>query len=162
MQPDHSKIIRQCNLSDPEATLAAGRDFAPVLRRGDCVLFYGDLGMGKTTFIRGVLNGLAERAGQGALDVPSPTFTLVQLYDGAGVTVHHYDLYRLPDETTADMLTEIGFDDAIQDGIALVEWPERLGAHTPSDALQVILSDDDKGGRVCTFQGDAPWAKRLA
>jgi tRNA threonylcarbamoyl adenosine modification protein YjeE len=158
----HSKILYRCNLPDEAATLAFGQRLSTLLKQGNCVLFHGDLGMGKTTLIRGLLAGAAQDHGLTALDVPSPTFTLVQIYPFPDVIYYHYDLYRLPEENNEGALTEIGFDESLNDGIVLVEWPERLGQATPSDALIVTLAPgQNDGARECHLSGDARWISRL-
>ena len=107
-------------LPDEDATTLFGEDIAVALRPGDILALKGDLGAGKTTLARSIVRALA---GDAELDVPSPTFTLVQSYD-ARIPVHHFDLYRLgePDE-----LEELGLFEATEEGVALVEWPERAG-----------------------------------
>lgn len=159
---NHSKTLLTCNLPDEAATLAFGRRLSTILKRGDCVLFNGDLGMGKTTLIRGLLAGAAAQHGLSDLDVPSPTFTLVQIYPFPDITYYHYDLYRLPEEDNEGALTEIGFDESLNDGVALTEWPQRLGHAAPKESLSVTLSpgaSDD--ARICTLSGDGLWASRL-
>ena len=98
--------------------------------QGDAILLEGELGAGKTAFARAFLRAAS---GDAALEVPSPTFTLVQSYDTRIGTVHHFDLWRLEGP---DGLAELGWEEA-RDGIVLVEWPDRLGALRPHDALTV-------------------------
>lgn len=169
---EHSKNLPACKrsyhhslfLKDEQHTLRVGQALAPFLRRGDCVLFYGDLGMGKTTLIRGILSAIAQQDGITHLDVPSPTFTLVQHYDFSHVPCYHYDLYRLPEEPQPHALMEIGFDDSLDDGVVLVEWPERLGDAIPADALCVTLHShpDYEDGRNIILDGSAAWSERLS
>jgi tRNA threonylcarbamoyladenosine biosynthesis protein TsaE len=131
---------------------------APAARPGDALLLEGPLGAGKSAFARAFLRSLC---GDPALEVPSPTFTLVQSYDlpGGGVA-HHFDLYRL---SGAADLRELGWDEA-QEGIVLVEWPERLGALRPTpgeDTLTLALahgSEDEEEARTATLAG---WPDRL-
>jgi tRNA threonylcarbamoyladenosine biosynthesis protein TsaE len=119
-------------LADEAATEALARDLAPCLRKGDVVALRGDLGAGKTTFARALIRTLM-RAEE---EVPSPTFTLVQTYDAPLWRIYHFDLYRIehPGE-----LTEIGWDEALGDGLALVEWPERAGSSLPPRRLDIAL-----------------------
>lgn len=121
-------------LADEQATLALGARIASILRPGDCIALYGDLGAGKTTFARGILQalGLEEEA-------PSPTFAIVQPYEPpeTRIPVWHIDLYRLEDPGEA---VELGLDEARRDVAMLVEWPERLGAGLWEDALKLYLT----------------------
>ena len=120
-------------LPDQAATEALAARIQPLLRPGDVVALGGDLGAGKTVLARALI-----RAAAGAeVEVPSPTFTLVQAYELPAGTIWHFDLYRLsgPDE-----VIELGWDEARGEGIALVEWPDRLGPLLPTDRLEIILS----------------------
>ncbi len=123
-------------LPDEAATTALGEAIAPYLRRGDVVYLTGTLGMGKSTLARGLIRALT-RPDQ---DVPSPTFTLIQGYDTPGFELLHLDLYRIahPEETL-----ELGLDEALNDGVLLIEWPDRLG-HLGFDArLDIVLEQAD-------------------
>jgi tRNA threonylcarbamoyladenosine biosynthesis protein TsaE len=139
-------------LEGPEATEALGRALAPLLAPGDVVALYGDLGAGKTTLARGVLRGLGF-----AGDVASPTFPIVLPYDDLPVPVWHVDLYRIGDPAE---LPELGLDEAREGAALLIEWPERLGAALPADALRLILSRDGEGARALTAGVPAAWAAR--
>lgn len=117
-----------------EATESLGRFLAGLLRAGDCLLLDGPLGAGKTALARALLRAASGRPG---LEVPSPSYTLVQGYQGrAGLPIAHFDLWRLDGP---DALHELGWDEA-RDGVVLVEWPDRLGRLTPDDALRIGLS----------------------
>ncbi len=119
--------------SSEEETSAAGERFARSLSPGDVVLLYGELGAGKTAFVRGLARGL----GASVDDVSSPTFTLIQEYRGQGVTLQHVDLYRLQPVEVDDL----GLDELIAGGdIVAIEWAERwLGR--PPDAIEVRIDD---------------------
>jgi tRNA threonylcarbamoyladenosine biosynthesis protein TsaE len=121
------------DLPDLAATEALAARLAPLLRPGDAVLLEGHLGAGKSAFTRALLRA---SAGDPALEVPSPTFTLVQSYDLPAGPAHHFDLYRLSGPAG---LAELGWDEA-REGIVLVEWPERLGPLTPPEALRIHLT----------------------
>ncbi|MFE0016236.1 tRNA (adenosine(37)-N6)-threonylcarbamoyltransferase complex ATPase subunit type 1 TsaE [Mesorhizobium sp. NPDC059054] len=127
-------------LGDEAATMRLGEDLAMALRPGDVLALHGDLGAGKSTLARALIRALAD---DGALDVPSPTFTLVQSYD-TRVPVHHFDLYRL---SSADELEELGFPDVLKDGAALIEWPERAD-RLPDTTITVELVHQDEGRSV--------------
>ncbi|MBX3572237.1 MAG: tRNA (adenosine(37)-N6)-threonylcarbamoyltransferase complex ATPase subunit type 1 TsaE [Mesorhizobium sp.] len=133
-------------LEDEAATTRLGADLAAVARVGDVFALSGDLGAGKTTLARGFVRALA---GDPALDVPSPTFTLVQSYPGR-IAIHHFDLYRL---AAGSDLDELGFDEAVSEGVALVEWPERAADLLPADRIRIELAHRGDG-RVAMI--DAP------
>lgn len=111
------------------------------------VALAGELGAGKTTFARALIAAFAAEAGQTPPEVPSPTFTLVQIYEFPRATLWHFDLYRI--ERPEDAL-ELGIEEALADGIALIEWPERLGTLLPARRIDVRLAF-----------GDAPDARRI-
>jgi tRNA threonylcarbamoyladenosine biosynthesis protein TsaE len=137
-------------LPDEQATASLGARLAGLLRAGDAILLAGPIGAGKSTLARALLR---EAAGDPTLDVPSPTFTLVQSYDlPRGRRLHHFDLWRLDGPSG---LAELGWDDAVHD-IVLVEWPERLHTH-PDHALQVDLMPVTDTARRATLTG---WADR--
>lgn len=124
----------EITLENLAATEALAARLAGLARAGDALLLQGPLGAGKSALARGFLRAAS---GDTALEVPSPTFTLVQSYDlPGGVAAHHFDLYRL---AGPDGLPELGWEEA-RAGIVLVEWPERLGPLTPADALRVELA----------------------
>jgi tRNA threonylcarbamoyladenosine biosynthesis protein TsaE len=138
-------------LPDLTATEAFAARIAVFVQPGDAILLSGDLGAGKTAFARAFLRALADDP---ALDVPSPSFTLVQTYDTGRGAVHHYDLWRLDGP---DALTELGWDDAREE-IVIVEWPERLGPLAPEDALRLSFALGDGEARTVTIEG---WSGRL-
>ena len=143
-------------LPDEAATEAFAGRLAGLLRASDFVGLGGVLGAGKTTCARLMIAALA---GHG-MEVPSPTFTLVQSYDFDGFTLWHFDLYRI--ETPEEVL-ELGFDDALADGVALVEWPERLGPMLPATRLDVMLSQGPSpDARVAEITAHGDWRERLA
>ncbi|HTQ14306.1 MAG TPA: tRNA (adenosine(37)-N6)-threonylcarbamoyltransferase complex ATPase subunit type 1 TsaE [Rhizomicrobium sp.] len=144
----------EIDLPDPAATEALGARIARVLATGDAVALAGDLGAGKTALARSILRALGV-----AEDVPSPTFTLVQVYETPGLTVSHFDLYRVGRESELD---ELGFDDALASGAVLVEWPERAPDRIPGDALHVHLSDAGASARRAVLAGCGRWTPLFA
>lgn len=141
-------------LGDEAATMRLGEDLAMALRPGDVLALQGDLGAGKSTLARALIRALAD---DGALEVPSPTFTLVQSYD-TRVPVHHFDLYRL---SSADELEELGFPDILKDGAALIEWPGRADDRLPDTTITVELVHQDEG-RSVRFVGEGAGYQRIA
>lgn len=154
-------------LPDEAATLALARSLAGRLEAGDVVFLVGDLGAGKTAFARGLINALPAAGGgdtpagdHGAEEVPSPTFTLVQIYERRPAPVWHVDLYRL--ERPEDV-EELGLEEAAGEAITLIEWPERLGRRVPADRLEVRLNyGTSAGARTAVLAGFGTWRSRLA
>lgn len=135
-------------LPDLDATTALGAAIARGLGPGDAVALWGDLGAGKTTLARAILAALGVEG-----PVPSPTFTIVQGYETSGLFVSHFDLYRLKN---AREITELGFDDALDHGAVLVEWPERAPEILPPQTLHVRLALDSET-RSARLTGPARW-----
>lgn len=141
-----------CNISE---TLKFAQGLAKILRCGDALLFEGDLGIGKSTLIREMIQTLMIDK----IDVPSPTFTLVQTYDSPRGPLWHFDLYRLehPDE-----VLELNIDDAFHQGISFVEWPDRLGYLKPEDTLLIQLAHGKQlDERTITLTPSKTWSSRL-
>jgi tRNA threonylcarbamoyladenosine biosynthesis protein TsaE len=128
------------------ATEALARRLASVARAGDCILLEGPLGAGKTALARAFLRAAADDP---EMEVPSPSFTLVQIYDTKIGSVFHYDLWRLDGPNS---LTELDWEEAL-DAIVLVEWPERLGPRRPEGALTITLRLGDGEAREATVMG---------
>lgn len=147
------RVLLTVNLPDERASNQLGEDIAAALRIADVLLLSGDLGMGKSTLARAIIRAMA---GNHDLEVPSPTFTLVQAY-ATRVPIQHYDLYRLG---TPDELEELGFSEAIRDGAVLVEWPERAADDVPKDAVRLSLSERGQG-RTLSIDAPTDFAERL-
>jgi tRNA threonylcarbamoyl adenosine modification protein YjeE len=142
------------DLPEEAATVALAEDIAACLSPGDVVALSGGLGAGKTTFARALIRAVADDP---HLDVPSPTFTLVQTYGGGRVPIAHFDLYRL---SAPEELDEIGLDEALLTGAALIEWPERAGVRLPAGRLDITFEIAGDGRRV-TVSGSPDWMSRL-
>ena len=143
-------------LPDEAATRAFAGRLAGLLRTQDFVGLGGVLGAGKTTCARHMIAALAGRE----IEVPSPSFTLVQSYDFDRFTLWHFDLYRIE---SPEEVFELGFDDALADGVTLVEWPERLGPLRPADRLDVTFSQGpSRDARVADIEAHGDWRERLA
>lgn len=140
-------------LADERQTAQFGEDLSLALKPGDCVALSGEIGAGKSTLARALLRAMADDA---ALDVPSPTFTLVQQYD-LRIPVAHFDLYRLGDP---DELHELGFDEFLAEGICLVEWPEMAMHNLPDDHISLAL-EHEGAGRKATVTARGARAVRI-
>lgn len=144
-------LIFQCpHLDDTEAV---AERVARMAARGDVITLQGDLGAGKTAFARAFIRSLVGRA----IDVPSPTFTLVQVYETTVGDVWHFDLYRL--EATDDVW-ELGLEEALAEGITLIEWPERLGEMRLPRHLHVSFGGVGDA-RTIALSPDSSWEPRL-
>ncbi len=142
------------DLPDEAATCALAADLAGRARQGDVIGLSGPLGAGKTTFARAFI-----RARLDADEVPSPTFTLVEVYEPSnGPPIWHFDLYRLDKPEDA---YELGIEDAFADGISLVEWPERLGALMPEEHLGVDLAPAQGEARLAKLRISPSWSARI-
>jgi len=144
-------------LASAAETAALAARVARLAEAGDVIALHGDLGSGKTTFARGFIRAL----GLADAEVPSPTFTLVEVYEVSAdqPAVWHFDLYRLAKPEDA---YELGFEEALAGGILLIEWPERLGGLLPREHLDVSLSAGSAPGRrVARIVGGPRWTRRL-
>jgi tRNA threonylcarbamoyladenosine biosynthesis protein TsaE len=142
-------------LPDEAATAALAARIAALVRAGDVIALKGELGAGKTSFARAFIG-----ARGGIEAVPSPTFTLVQVYELGEVPIWHFDAYRLRDPEEA---WELGIEDAFLEGVSLIEWPERLGKLVPAWRLEITLSaGPTPQARRATIDPPAEWSARLA
>jgi tRNA threonylcarbamoyladenosine biosynthesis protein TsaE len=153
-------------LPDERQTLDLGASLGTRLFAGDFIALTGPLGAGKTTLARGLIRAFVGDD----VDVPSPTFTLVQTYSqpidggrpvsnaGLGLDLFHFDLYRL---TSAEEVWELGWED-LANAVALVEWPDKAGQHLPAHRLDIVLSFADTGRVAQFFAADVQiWKDRL-
>jgi len=136
-----SRLPARIDLPAESDTEALGRRLAPLLRPGEAICLSGGLGAGKSCLARALVRTLTTPDEE----APSPTFTLVQTYAGPDFEVAHFDLYRLADP---DEAYEIGLDEALEDGAALIEWPQRLEGRLPPDRLDIEMELDGAGRRV--------------
>lgn len=131
---------------------------AEIAQAGDVLLLDGDLGAGKSFFSRSFINHLAEKQLGEKIEVPSPTFTLVQTYDQLKPPIWHFDLYRL---SSPDEAYELGLDDAVKTSICLIEWPSRLEGDLPENCLYVFFKHDGLDSRNVELLFNSEWAERL-
>jgi tRNA threonylcarbamoyladenosine biosynthesis protein TsaE len=151
----HTMMKKMIVLASEDDTALLGEALSEICAAGDLIALYGDLGAGKSALCRAFVRALTSED----QDVPSPTFTLVQSYETPEETVYHYDLYRL---NKPDDVLELGMEEALEEGICLVEWPEKMGPYLPWDRidLDITIQPDDKT-RVATLAGIGAWSARL-
>ena len=134
--------------NSPEETENIASEFALTINNGksEFIAMYGDLGVGKTAFVRGLSRVLAKDA-----RVKSPTFTIVNEYKGGKIPFYHFDVYRISDD---DELYAMGFDDYVQNGICVVEWSENIPDSIPSDAYKITIErvSDNENARKITIE----------
>lgn len=150
IQPPRSIV-----LPTPEKTAVLAQILAPRLVPGDCILLSGTIGSGKTFFARNLIQSVLSTPE----DIPSPTFTLVQIYDTERGEIWHSDLYRV---TSSNEIEELGLLEAFETSICLVEWPDNLGDLKPSNALNLLFETEpeNEDSRTLTVQWDDPkWDK---
>lgn len=139
-------------LDDEAASARLGEAIGRALEPGEAVCLAGPLGAGKSVMARGLIRALAPSEA----DIPSPTFTLVQFYAGPRFALAHFDLYRLASPEEA---YELGLDEALREGAAIIEWPERLGHHLPPDRLDVEIEIDGQTRRA-RLTAEGSWEGR--
>ncbi|WP_296711749.1 tRNA (adenosine(37)-N6)-threonylcarbamoyltransferase complex ATPase subunit type 1 TsaE [Rhodoblastus sp.] len=150
--------VWRVDLPDEAATRALAVELGGMVGAGDLVTLSGDLGSGKTTFARAMIRRLT---GDPELEAPSPTFTLMQVYDSEAFPIVHADLYRVKDPSE---LAELGWDEAAEGALVLVEWAERAGSALSADRLDIALFADSRRGpdfRRAEIVGHGAAARRL-
>ncbi len=123
-----------------KATILFGKKLAHFAKKGDTFALFGTLGMGKSVLARSFIQELTS-----APEVPSPTFTLVQSYEYSDFEIYHFDLYRLK---SPEEIFEIGVEEALYDGVCLIEWPERMGGYLPRQAFRVEITPKNDGREI--------------
>lgn len=149
------KTFVSFDLETEDATRTFAGKLASIAEPGDVFLLSGPIGAGKSFFSRAFIRART----QTTEDIPSPTFTIVQTYPHEAGDIWHCDLYRL---TSPDEVIELGLDDAFEDSICLIEWPDRLGSLTPPCAMPLEFSVNDQTHRVTIPQADTRTQKLLA
>lgn len=135
-----------------QATVELAQALAARAVAGDVFALYGTLGMGKSVFARAFIQRLT-----GAEEVPSPTFTLVQTYEAPEFEIYHYDLYRLK---SPDEIFELDIEEAMYQGVCLIEWPEKMGGYLPRKAIRITVAPQDNG-RLISFEAAEDILRRL-
>lgn len=133
-------------VSSEQETAKVAAAIASNLKKGDVVALQGSLGVGKTTFVRALMKHLVHKD----IDVPSPTFTLLQTYDTPNFTVYHFDFYRLK---TPEEAYELGIEDAFVDGVSMIEWPDKIGSLLPKKHKSITFEILSSGKRKISTQG---------
>lgn len=135
-------------------TIKLGEKLAAFAKQGDVFAMFGTLGMGKSVLSRAFIKSLT-----GAEEVPSPTFTLVQSYEADNFEIYHYDLYRIK---SAEEIFELGMEEALYEGVCLIEWPEKMGGYLPHNAFIVSINPFGSGRKITIENKDIVKQKRLA
>ncbi len=140
-----------CHSEDETIKLAT--QLARLAKAGDTFALYGTLGMGKSVFARGFIQSLTK-----AEEVPSPTFTLVQSYEAPNFEIYHFDLYRLK---SPDEIFELGMEEALYEGVCLIEWPEKMGGYLPKNCFSIQISAHPEGRKISITSTSAEKISRL-
>ena len=137
--------------SSPEETIAFAQQIGARLRSGDVIAYFGGLGVGKTTFTRGLARGM------GLPDVvSSPTFAIVQEYHGEGLSLYHFDMYRI--EGALDLESTGFYDYPLDEGVFAIEWSENIAAELPEGCIRITIDRLSDDGRQITVEGDERFA----
>ncbi|MDG4721328.1 MULTISPECIES: tRNA (adenosine(37)-N6)-threonylcarbamoyltransferase complex ATPase subunit type 1 TsaE [Thalassospira] len=150
-------MTKTVTVSNQTGTEALAAQLAAIAKPGDVILMHGTLGMGKSAFCRAFIRAVADNPHE---EVPSPTFTLVQIYELDRLPVWHFDLYRLSDPEEID---ELDIEDAFADAVSLIEWPDRLEYLTPENRLDIHIEPGPTAdGRVFVLEPSGEdWVKRI-
>ena len=132
------KIIIDCKTE--EKTIKVGAILSKLSTQGDVFALKGTLGMGKSVLARAFIQNLC-----GEIEVPSPTFTLVQTYDAPDFEIYHFDLYRLK---SPEEIFELGMEEAMYEGVCLIDWPEKMGGYLPRHAIKVKITPDGETRQI--------------
>ena len=140
-----------CNTE--EDTVRLGQKLSSIAKKGDVFALYGTLGMGKSVLSRAFVKNLTS-----ANEVPSPTFTLVQVYDAKDFDIYHFDLYRLK---SPEEIFEIGMEEALYEGVSLIEWPEKMQGYLPKNIFRLEITSYEQGRKIKIETTDADKKLRL-
>ncbi|MBQ8785116.1 MAG: tRNA (adenosine(37)-N6)-threonylcarbamoyltransferase complex ATPase subunit type 1 TsaE [Alphaproteobacteria bacterium] len=140
-----------CNTE--EDTIKLGQKLSSIAKKGDVFALFGTLGMGKSVLSRAFVKKLTS-----ANEVPSPTFTLVQVYEADDFDIYHFDLYRLK---SPEEIFEIGMEEAIYEGVCLIEWPEKMQGYLPKNIFKVEIAPYEQGRKIKIETSDVDKNLRL-
>ncbi len=140
-----------CNTE--EDTVKLGQKLSSIAKKGDVFALFGTLGMGKSVLSRAFVKKLTS-----ANEVPSPTFTLVQVYEADDFDIYHFDLYRLK---SPEEIFEIGMEEAIYEGVCLIEWPEKMQGYLPKNIFKVEIAPYEQGRKIKIETSDVDKNLRL-
>ncbi|MBQ9271715.1 MAG: tRNA (adenosine(37)-N6)-threonylcarbamoyltransferase complex ATPase subunit type 1 TsaE [Alphaproteobacteria bacterium] len=146
-------MIKTFTSNSEEDTINLAQQIAKIARVGDIFALNGTLGVGKSVFARAFVQALT-----GAKEVPSPTFTLVQMYVAPEFDIYHYDLYRLK---SPQEMFELNVEEAFFSGVSLVEWPEKMGVLTPRNMWQIDFQTEGNTRIITISSDDAQKMQRL-
>lgn len=138
---------------DEAETIAFAQKLAGFAQKGDVFALYGTLGMGKSVLARGFIQALTP-----AEDVPSPTFTLLQSYEAPDFEIYHFDLYRLK---SAEEIFELGMEEALYDGVCLIEWPDKMGGYLPQSCFNITITPHHEGRKITISSNSEKKLQRL-
>ena len=137
------------NISEEDKTKSIAEIFSNNIKAGNVIFFKGELGVGKTTFIKYLINFLQRKNKQSVTEIPSPTFNLVNEYQLDSLVIKHYDLYRINDEKE---LISLGIFEDNSNQITLIEWPEIIKNYKTNDIINLIFEyDEDYNKRFLTI-----------
>lgn len=135
-----------------EETIEVGRRVSELCQKGDVFALNGTLGVGKSVFARAFIQNLC-----GKTEVPSPTFTLVQTYEAPKFDIYHFDLYRLK---SAEEVFELGIEEAMYEGVCLIEWPEKMKSYLPRKTINIYLTPDGQRRKMeMVFNNDETYSR---
>ena len=135
-------------------TARVGQCLAKIAKSGDFFALYGTLGVGKSVLARSFVQTLC-----GNIEVPSPTFTLLQSYEARDFDIYHFDLYRIK---SPEEIFEIGMEEAVYSGVSLVEWPEKMGGYVPKDVFKIEISSEKEGRKITISCNSVEKQERLS
>lgn len=140
--------------ANEDETAKLGRKLSEMAVRGDVFALFGTLGMGKSVLSRAFIQKLTA-----APEVPSPTFTLVQGYEAPDFEIYHFDLYRIK---SPEEIFELGMEEALYEGVCLIEWPEKMGGYLPRNAFRINITPFGSGRKITIETDDITKKQRLA